>query len=77
MVWHHKMCPYAHYPHKNVLPKMPNRNKSSSHNGCSSSDNKEDVTSAGDDDTTEHADTDNSDKCDGETTADIQVSGHI
>ena len=45
MVWHHKMCPYAHYPHKNVLPNMPNRN-----NGYSSSDNKEDVTSAGDDD---------------------------
>ena len=29
MVWHHKMCPYAHYPHKNVLPNMPNRNKPS------------------------------------------------
>merc|ERR1712130_195332 len=25
--WHHKMCPYAHHPHQNVLPAMPDRKK--------------------------------------------------
>ena len=28
MCWHHKMCPYANYPHPNVLPSMPTRKKS-------------------------------------------------
>jgi len=27
MFWHHKMCKYAHYPHENILPNMPARNK--------------------------------------------------
>ena len=25
--WHHKMCQYAHHPHPNVLPAMPERKK--------------------------------------------------
>jgi len=27
--WHHKMCQYAHHPHPNVLPAMPERKKGS------------------------------------------------
>ena len=27
MCWHHKMCPFANYPHPNVLPSMPTRKK--------------------------------------------------
>lgn len=28
MCWHHRMCPYANFPHPNVLPSMPARKKS-------------------------------------------------
>ena len=27
MCWHHKMCQFAHHPHPNVLPAMPERKK--------------------------------------------------
>ncbi len=33
MCWHHRMCPYANYPHPNVLPSMPTRKKSSRSTG--------------------------------------------
>ena len=25
LCWHHKMCPFAHHPHPNVLPAMPGK----------------------------------------------------
>ena len=28
LCWHHKMCEFAHFPHPNVLPAMPDRKKS-------------------------------------------------
>ncbi len=27
IVWHHKMCQYANYPHNNILPNLPARKK--------------------------------------------------
>jgi len=71
MVWHHRMCSYAHYPHKNILPNMPGRKKSSS-----SSDSKQGEAPAGDDEAavTKNvpANSDNREKSNGELTADSQ-----
>ena len=43
--WHHKMCPYAHHPHPNILPAMPDRKKGTKRTdaGCGGSENGKDT----------------------------------
>jgi len=68
MLWHHKMCSYAHYPHKNVLPNMPGRKKCSSSSDCNQGENGTAADAAQDD----LADSDNREKCNGEISADSE-----
>jgi len=68
MMWHHRLCSYAHYPHKNVLPNMPGRKKCSSNSDGKQVDNEASANAVQDD----LANSDNREKSNAEIIADSE-----